>query len=111
MVLVTCNRALAQGDFCLLALIFCHQTCRTPEKHKASQSSAKLCVPPTTARITSKKIAVMSNDAAVFFSFTLSPTQQTYLSATAEMNVYYEQGEEIRNCHHQWRFAGTICVK
>ncbi|QPB10280.1 hypothetical protein [Campylobacter phage CJLB-4] len=73
MVLVTCNRALAQGDFCLLALIFCHQTCRTPEKHKASQSSAKLCVPPTTTCITSKKIAVMSNDAADFFSFTTSP--------------------------------------
>ena len=25
MVLVTCNRALAQGDFCLLALIFCRK--------------------------------------------------------------------------------------
>ena len=27
MVLVTCNRALAQGDFCLLALIFCQTHC------------------------------------------------------------------------------------
>ena len=85
--------------------------------HHLASKSTKPCVQckalcvPTTARITSKKIAVMSNDAAVFFSFTLSPTQHTYLSATAEVNVYYEQGEEIRNCHHPWRFAGTICVK
>lgn len=40
---------------------------------QAGMFSPKLCVPPTTTCITSKKIAVMSNDAADFFSFTTSP--------------------------------------
>lgn len=70
------------------------------EEHKALQSSAKLCVPPTTACITSKKIAVMSNDAEVLFFFHgfTTPSMHTFLSQLKRMSVMScERTAEVRN--------------